>query len=308
MSLPVRLVVVGPITWDVSLALAELPADADSAVAWSSRFAAGGKGVNPAVCAARLGAEVRLVGSVGDDHVAEMVLAQLSADGIDTRGVCRKPGLATGVIVHLVQPGGRRRYIESRGANAHTRIDAQAITAMCDPETVMLISTALPVAAVTAAVSGARVAGARIVADLAGTREASMAALDSANIVRGDAEEISHLTGCAITNFSSAAAAAERLLEHGPEMAVVQAAGDGDLLMDANGELRLPRLPVQVIDPTGGGDALIATLSVLLASGTGLHQAGRLASAASAHTVTHLGGRPDFDNIDELQNLLAQNG
>lgn len=106
-----------------------------------------------------------------------MVLAQLQADGIDTRGVSRERGLSTGVIVHLVQPGGHRRYIESRGVNANVRIDQQAITAICDRQTVVPISTALPTVAVTAAVSGARAANAYVVADLAGTPEASTAAL-----------------------------------------------------------------------------------------------------------------------------------
>jgi ribokinase len=57
-------------------------------------------------------------------------------------------------------------------------------------------------------------------------------------------------------------------------------------------EIHLPHLDVEVVDPTGAGDALITTLTILLCAGRSLFDAARLASAAAAHTVSHLGGRP----------------
>lgn len=80
-------------------------------------MAAGGKGGNPAVTAARLGASVRLLGAVGADRAGELALAQLREDGIDVGRVARLEGEVTGQIVHLVEPDGRRRYVEWRGAN-----------------------------------------------------------------------------------------------------------------------------------------------------------------------------------------------
>lgn len=297
------LVVVGPVTRDLTMLIDGIPADGGSAVAAEMRVAAGGKGANPAVCARRLGARVRLIGAVGDDAAADEVLAELLADGIDVSGVARYPDAATGQIVHLVQPGGRRRYVESRGANERLSLTAEQVAAACPRNAAVLVSTALPQGAVRAAVDGARAAGALVVADLAGEVETSRAILGASHVVRGDVHEIGELTGCAIGDFASARAAAERLRAQGPRIAIVQAGGDGDLIFDGQTELRLSRLPVDAIDPTGAGDALVTTFTVLHARGETLARAGRLAAAAAAHTVAGLGGRPRFQGEADLAAL-----
>jgi sugar/nucleoside kinase (ribokinase family) len=78
---------------------------------------------------------------------------------------------------------------------------------------------------------------------------------------------------------------------------MVQAGDEGDLLLARDQAVRLPRLPVSMVDPTGGGDALVASLVVLLAQGAKLAPAGRL---AAAHTVSHLGRRPTYADRGEL--------
>jgi sugar/nucleoside kinase (ribokinase family) len=65
-------------------------------------------------------------------------------------------------------------------------------------------------------------------------------------------------------------------------------------------------LRVQVVDPTGAGDALVSVLSVLLAQRVPLERAARLASAAAAHATSHLGARPTFAGLGELERLVAE--
>jgi ribokinase len=201
---PVDLVVVGPVTRDLTMLVEGIPEGGGSAVARDLRVAAGGKGANPAVCARRLGARVRLIGAVGDDPAGDEVVSQLRGDGIDVAGIARCPRVGTGQIVHLVVPGGTRRYVESRGANERLSLTAEQVTSACPPGAAVLVSTALPRAAVRAAVAGARAAGVLVVADLAGEPDTSRAILAAAHVVRGDADEIGELTGCAIGDFASA--------------------------------------------------------------------------------------------------------
>lgn len=303
----VDVVVVGPVTRDISLRIEGLPPAAGSAIAGEIRVAAGGKGGNPAVCAARLGARVRLLGAVGDDGAGREVLAQLAQDGIDVSAVTCCRGATTGQIVHLVEPGAARRYVESQGANAQLKLGRERMARRCRPGTVALVSTALPRAAVEDAVHGAADAGARVIVDLAGESDTSRAALAGADVVRGDADEIGELTGCPVRDFGSARTAAERLLAQGPTVAIVQAGEEGDLVLSSEGEIRLPHLPVPAVDPTGAGDALVTTFAVLVSGGAQLKTAARLAAAAAAHTVGHLGGRPSFSGEAELA-ALARRG
>jgi ribokinase len=303
---PVALLVLGPIARDLTMAVDRVPERGEPARATASTTAAGGKGANPAVAAARLGARVRLLGTVGDDPAGRDVLAQLRADGIDLGLVQMSSSSSTGEIVALVEPDGGRRYIEHVGANDDIALSCAQMQGLCGPDTTVLISTALPRAVVTAAAQGARSAGAFTVADLSGEPSTAAAALQSVSLVRADRDEARALTGIEVDGFDSAAAAGHWLLDRGPRTAAVEAGDDGDLLLSSSDEpVRLPRLPVRAVDATGGGDAFVATLAVLLAEGCELEAAGRLAVAAAAHTVGHLGGRPTFADRAALRGAAA---
>lgn len=301
----VDLLVVGPITEDITLRLDALPVPGEAATATEMVRAAGGKGGNPAVAACRLGARVRLLGTVGDDEAGSRVLAQLAADGVDVTGVTTDNRHATGCIVHLVEPGGRRRYVEHRGANAAVTLDSAEVARRCPGAGIALISTALPRDAVAAAVRGARAAGTRILLDAAGEPDTAASVLAEADLVRGDAGEVAALAGSPVRDFATAAAAARRLAGHGPRNVIVEAGGDGELVLSPENELRLPRLPASVVDPTGAGDALIATVAVCLGRGDSLESAARLGAVAAAHTVGHLGGRPAFSSEADLRAAAA---
>jgi ribokinase len=127
-----------------------------------------------------------LIGAVGDDQTGRAVLAELRDEGIDVGLVRRCGSVETGQIVHLVESGGRRRYVEHVGANSRLRLSAQEMRQQCTADTVAVISTALERAPVVAAVRGARLAGVTTVVDRAGEPGTAQAVLDSADLVRGD--------------------------------------------------------------------------------------------------------------------------
>ncbi len=126
------------------------------------------------------------------------------------------------------------------------------------------------------------------------------AVLESADVIRADSGEISALTGIDLRDFVTAERAGSLLLARGPRIVVVQAGDEGDPLLTRDRVVRLRRLPVTMMDSTGRGDALVASLAALLAQGMELEAAGQLAAAASAHTVSHLGGRPTCAGQAEL--------
>ena len=269
-----RVTVVGPITRDIVMRVDELPPPSGSADAQELLVLAGGKGGNPAIAAVQLGAQVALVGAVGDDEAGDAALRELAALGIDVGAVARVADVPTGHIVHLVEPGGKRRYIEAVGANGHVHVDSLPAA------DVVLVSTALPRAAVEAA---SRSEG-TVVLDVAGEPQTARGALPHVDVVRGDADEIGTLVGLSIDDFDSAVAAARgRLLAAGPRLAVVDARTDGNVFVSADEELQeAAAQEVSAIDPTGAGDALVTTLAVLLAHGRPLTDAAEAAVTAAA--------------------------
>jgi ribokinase len=292
-------VVVGPITQDLTLGVETLPEAGGSVRAKQVRERVGGKGANPAIACAQLGARTALVGAVGDDKVGKRLRKQLASLGIDVSLVHQQPDEATGRIVHMVEPDGQRRYIEAPGANDSLTIDGTSLRAVLGSQSWVLISTALPAAAVVAAAEAARDAGARIALDLAGPVETNRAVLPHGHLARVDAAEASTLTDSDVTDFHSAATAARWLQMRGPDMVVVQAGTDGDLLRVHTEDVQMPRRPVTTVDPTGAGDAFIATLITRLVAGDEPARAAALASTAAGHTATQFGGTPRFD-LDQL--------
>lgn len=297
---PVQLLVAGPVTRDLTLRVRALPPDGGSAVAEEIRVSAGGKGGNPAVTAARLGASVRLLGAVGADRAGELALVQLREDGIDVGRVARLEGEVTGQIVHLVEPDGRRRYVEWRGANQAVAFSPEQVRSACRDRPTVLLSTALPAGAVECVADGAGAMGATVIADLAGDPETAAAILDRVDVARGDADEIAELVGAPVRGFASATAAARSLLARGPSTVIVQAGEQGNVVLTAEHELHVSQAPVELIDPTGGGDAFIAAFAVARGRGEPLSVASQLATAAAGHAVSRLGGRPTFRDEAEL--------
>jgi ribokinase len=298
-----EIVVIGPVTQDLTLVVAEVPAAGGSVRASRVREVVGGKGANPAIACARLGARTALVGTVGEDKVGKQLRRQLAEHGVDVRMVQRRAEQSTGRVIHLVEPDGQRRYIETAGANDDLDINMAKLTARLRPDSWLLISTALPAAPLIAAAKAARAAGAKVALDLAGPSETNEALLRYAHLVRVDAHEAEALTGGEVSDIDTAGVAARWLQMRGAETVAVQAGDHGDLVRSHTEEVQVPRRSTPTVDPTGAGDAFVATLVVRLADGDDVQRAATLASAAAGHTAAALGGTPRFDLAD-LEQLV----
>ena len=287
-------VVVGPVAQDVTLVVDEPPEPGSTAHPAQARIAPGGKGANPALAVARLGAAARLVGAVGDDAAGTEILAALRADGVDVAGVQRVAGCPTGRVLAVVDGRHRVAYDECPYANDRLVVDAPRLAGLLSGAAACLVSTALPAGPVERAIAVARGRGVPVTADLAGEPGTGRLALAGADVVRADSAEAAAVAGHPVTDPPSAARAAAGLLAAGPRIAVVAAGEHGNVVATGGGRWLVGRLPGEVLDPTGAGDALVAAVVVALARGDGVLAAARLGAAAAADTVTRLGGTPRF--------------
>src|ERR1700761_8133131 len=78
-----KITVLGSLNMDISVTVTRLPAPGATVLGSAARFAPGGKGANQAVAAARLGADVRLAGCVGDDDFGQRLLAALRDEEVN---------------------------------------------------------------------------------------------------------------------------------------------------------------------------------------------------------------------------------
>jgi ribokinase len=250
----------------------------------------GGKGANQAVALAQLGVPVALLGVVGDDAVADDLLARAQADGVDTSPVIRRAGTRTGLIVSLLDSHAQWRYVEDLPDGVLLTEDDVRGGAGCT-----IAQLQQPSAAVLAAVRQAT--GLVVVEGAPADDERRDAILAAAHVLRADAKEAGLLTGADLTGPEIAMRAA-RDVQRTHDLAMVAFGYDGgDVFAWRDGSLVATHGDADVVDTTGAGDALTAGLTAVLVRGGEPEEAAELAIAAAAATVEHAGGRPHLTHL-----------
>src|SRR5260370_22674128 len=112
-----KVTVLGSLNMDISVTVPRLPGPGATVLGSAARFTPGGKGANQAVAAARLGADVRMAGCVGDDDFGRQLLAGLHAEGINPDAVRTVPSVPTGLAIIAVDEAGENLIVGAPGAN-----------------------------------------------------------------------------------------------------------------------------------------------------------------------------------------------
>jgi ribokinase len=297
-------VVVGGANTDYLVRGQTLPGPGSTVDGDEFQEAAGGKGANQAVAAARLGARVAFVARVGGDARGRAILATLESEGVDVQHVIADDDAETGVALVMVDAGGQKQIMTAPGANH--RLTVEDIARASDVITaarVLLVQLEVPLDAVEAAVHLGRSAGATIVLDPAPPRPLPERLLHQVHVIRPNAAEAEAITGIQVTDEASAKNAARHLMERGAGAAIVGAPG-GNLLFTSDEELWVPHTKVNAVDSTGAGDAFAAAIAVSLSRGEELGNAVRFASAAAAAKTRKLGAQAGLPRREEVLQLL----
>jgi ribokinase len=300
------IVVIGGIETDYVVRGARLPHDGEGMQGERFVQSCGGKGADQAVAAARLGGRVTLIGNIGGDVRGIEALGQLAAEGVDTRHIGRVFDFSTGATLIMLGRDGNRQTIFSPGANrllSKGQIDAAA--SVIANAKVVVAQLEVPTAPVMHALSLAKAAGARTVLDCASPALVSEEFLQLADVVRADATEAHELTGVHVRDRASAKHAAEVLIRRGARSVFIQAGDEGYMLVTLEGEHFYERVPIEMVDATGAGDAFTAAIAVTLAEGWPLEVGGGFANLCAALAASRLGAQAGLPSRDEVLALLS---
>ncbi len=278
--------VVGSANMDLVLRVDSLPAAGETVLGGGPEWLPGGKGANQAVAAALSGADVRMIGCVGDDAGGRAVLAALQSAGVDTTSVRVLSGQNTGMAVVLVAPDGENAIAVSPGANlALAPADAGVVASSLGPSDVLLVQMEVRADVVAEAVSLAAAAGSRRVLNLAPAAAIPAATLAQLDLLVVNRSEAEFLLNRPLANPAARREAVRDLRALGPAAVVLTAGGEGCVLGDAGGLRDVPALPVQVVDTSGAGDAFVGALCAALAGGAGIDAAVVSATRTAAGAV-----------------------
>lgn len=306
--MPPRLTVLGNINLDFSIPAARIPAKGENVVAESFELIPGGKGANQAVAAARLGAEVALIGCLGADSYGRVLRKRLSHEGVNVRWVETTEEAATGTAFVLVaQADADNRIVSVLGANLHCTPQhieqAHRAFERCD---FFVTSLGVPEETVNRAMQVAADCGVPALLDPAPLAKKPPQLWTGANVVTPNQTEAGRMVNVALTDTASALTAARKMASRGIERVALTLGAKGCLLLDEDGPRLLPGFSVQAVDPTGAGDAFAAALAVRLAEEASLDEAATFACAAGALACTVRGAQPSLPTRDKVEALLKR--
>ncbi|WUI02359.1 carbohydrate kinase family protein [Spirillospora sp. NBC_00431] len=300
------------------------PAGADTATGQDTivvdeiRATAAGAAAGTAVALARLGNDVVSVGAIGDDDLGDLLVAIMTRNGVDVRGLVRRTAAQTAASILPIRPGGRRSggdrpVLHAPGANLTLTagavgpglLGAASLVHLGGPD----VTSGLNDPAFFAMLGAARETGTVVTMDvlsaMPGLLADAAAFLPQVDHFLPDAEQAAAMTG-----EDDPEKAARALLAQGPATVIVTLGGDGSLVAarTARGGRpdvhRLPALPVEAVDTTGCGDAYCAGFITGLAHGRDVLESARWGTAAAATVARGLGSGACLTDLDDVLRML----
>jgi len=304
-----RIVVVGSSNTDMIIRLDHIPQPGETILGGQFLTAAGGKGANQAVGAARAGGAVTFVARVGRDIFGDQAIQGFKRDGIRVETVFRDPQLPSGVALIFVAKDGENSIAVASGANGALRPgDVRKARAAFRGARMLLMQLEIPLETVTAAASMAAMEGVPVILNPAPARALPDRLLRHISLLTPNESEAEMLSGIKVTNTAAAARAARKLRQRGVETVILTLGGRGAFVSSPEGETLVPGFRVKTVDTTAAGDIFNGALAVGLGEGKPLLEAVRFANAAAALSVSRMGAQPSAPRRSEIEAFLSDGG
>lgn len=312
-----RILVVGSFVMDVIATTEQLPQAGQAVYGHSFHMAPGGKGANQAVQCARLGADVTMMGCVGDDLFGTKLLETPAADGVDVSHVRVLEGVSSGVghiTLEVTGNTAQNRIIVIPGANQAMQLEDIAwIEQEISSYDIVLLQLEVPLEINKTIARWAKAAEVPVMLNPAPATELDDALVSLVTYITPNEQEASVESGLPLRidengpNMDDLHEIFAAFSERGADNIIVTLGSNGSALGESTGIHRIPSVKMEhVIDPTGAGDSFVGAFCVGLTVGLTRREAIAFASHTAAITVSRMGAMPSLPTLDEVLALLHE--
>jgi ribokinase len=300
-----NIVVVGSSNTDMIIRLKRIPRPGETVLGGEFATAAGGKGANQAIAAARAGGKVSMIARVGRDTLGDRAIADFVKDGIDVTHVTRDRYESSGTALIFVSRDGENSIAVASGANG--RLSSAHVGRACSVianARALLIQLETPLETVESAARFAASHGTLVILNPAPARRLPNSLLRHVSVLTPNEWEAEQLTGIKLRGIASAEKAAATLRRRGVPSVVLTLGAKGALVANEQGTELVPAFTVKAVDTTAAGDVFNGALAVALTEGQSIVQAVRMANAAAALSVMRLGAQPSAPTRRAINRFL----
>ncbi|NQT61270.1 MAG: ribokinase [Bacteroidetes bacterium] len=298
----IRIAVVGSINKDVIMQVERHPKPGETLTAVAVSAAFGGKGANQAVAAARLGAEVTMIGAVGEDSTGDEQIEHFRNEGIRTDAVmrCSEP---SGVAYITVDSAGENSIILYPGANHQITVEwVEKNRSYIEDADVLLLQLEIPVEVSLAAAEIADKSDTIIIFNPAPVHPIPERLFELTDIITPNETELALLSG-----EDDPERAEKILLGKGVKSVLATMGADGSKYRDAGFQFSLPTYSsVKVADTTAAGDSFNAAVAFSVGSGDDIADAAAFATAVGSITVSRFGAQTSLPTMEEVEKFIIE--
>lgn len=287
-----KIAVIGSLSIDLVVSADKRPQAGETVLGNSFETVPGGKGANQAVAAARLGAEVTMIGRVGNDNFGNVILENLKANQVKIQYVEPVTHARSGTA-HITLAEGDNSIVFVKGANDFTMPEyvRNAEMAIRNADIVM-IQLEIPAETVEYTADLCEKLGVPLLLNPAPARQISKDVIAKSAFITPNEHE------CKIL-FNGADRS--EVLRRYPNKLIITEGKKGVRFFNGEKEMVIPGVTVPVVDTTGAGDTFNAAFAVAIAEGKSLKDALEFANLAAALSVTKFGAQGGMPTIDEIQ-------
>ncbi|PEY42147.1 ribokinase [Bacillus cereus] len=296
-----NIAVVGSISMDLVAVSKKRPKAGETVIGEAFHTVPGGKGANQAVAAARLGANVAMIGAVGNDDYGKVVRNNLENERIFIDYVVPVTGGTTG-IAHIVLAEEDNSIVVVQGANrlVNQQIVDRAKDLLVKADMVVL-QLEIPLETVEYVLDICEEHKIPVMLNPAPAQVLPVDILEKATYITPN----EHECRIVLDDFTSPI---EELLAKYPNKLFMTEGGKGVRFHNGTEMVHVPSISVEVVDTTGAGDTFNGALAVALSEGETLQKAIRFANIAGGLSVTKLGaqgGMPTREKVREVQVIVG---
>ncbi len=300
------IVVVGSSNTDLIIKVPRIPKPGETILGGEFSTAAGGKGANQAIAAARAGGKVSFIARIGDDNYGLTALTGFRKNKINTEYVTPDPDIPSGTALILVDEKGENSIAVASGANARLSVgDVMEAKRQIEKADLLLMQLETPIETIRAAATIAGYSNTKVILNPAPAQVLDDDLLSKIDIVTPNESEAELLTGIAVVDIQSGTEAAHLLLKRGVKYVVITMGSKGALLCSLDESQLISGFSVKPVDTTAAGDTFNGALALAISEGQNLPDSVRFANAAAALSVTKLGAQPSIPDRTEIIKLLG---
>ncbi|NBC66643.1 MAG: ribokinase [Bacteroidetes bacterium] len=301
-----KIIVLGSSNTDMIVKVPRIPAPGETILGGEFVKAAGGKGANQAVAAARSGGDVTFIANTGNDNFGKEAIENFKKENINTDYIFVDKETPSGVALIFVGEDGENSIAVASGANGTlTPAQIDEIEPVIADGNILLAQLETPLETVEQAINIANVHGLKVILNPAPAQSLSDDILKQIDILTPNQSEAELLTGINVEDEQSAQIAASNLISKGVKTVVLTLGSHGAFLMNESVQKMIPGFKVDAEDTTAAGDTFNGALAVGLALGKTIEDAITWAHAAAALSVTKMGAQPSIPSNKEIQNFIS---